>query len=93
MDRADALAQHSRTTAELAAFLLELGDTREAIITTQAAAWEANGHLGVTERRETCRYVASDLEAQVAKIIGEVEARRAELADLDLYVRHSANAK
>lgn len=85
----DALAQHGRTTAELASFLLELGDIRAAVVKRQADTWAATGHLNVTERREECRCAVAPLEEQAAKVTGEVDARRAELAHLDLLVRYS----
>lgn len=89
MPRAAALAKHADLSADLAVHLIDLGDIRAAITQAQAGVWEGTTHLNITERRETIRYAAADLEAEAAKTIGVIEALRARLAHLDLQVRYS----
>jgi len=84
----DLLNQHTRLTDELAQRLRELGDTRAAITRTQAQAWQATTHLSITERREHVRHSTYSLTADVEVQLGEIEALRAELHNLELRIQH-----
>ena len=77
------LDQRALTAAELAGVLVDLGQTRQAAITTRAEVWRQTAHLGVTERREECRAHVDDLEGEVAALEQEAEALRVKLAQID----------
>lgn len=84
----DALRRHGSLSSELAASLRELAGVRAAVIRVQAETWRNTGHLAVTERRETCREAVADLEVEVAKLVGEVDALRAELNHVETMLRY-----
>jgi hypothetical protein len=90
-DLTELATRHSTLTNELAAALRELGDTRSAIVTNQANAWHASVHLGITERREEVKHACAHLISETETQLGEVEALRAELADIELHVKVLTN--
>lgn len=83
----DVLSRHGSLTNELAASLRELALVRAAVIRVHAETWRNTGHLAVTERRESCREAVADLEVEAAKLVGEVEALRAEINHVETMLR------
>lgn len=88
MDTADLLRPHKAATADLASSLRGLGDVRAAVIRVHAETWRNTDHLAVTERRETCREAVADLQVEEAKLVGEVDALRAELNHIEITLRY-----
>ena len=84
--------QHDILTGELAVCLRELGDTRAAITTRQGNAWTSLAHLNVTERREEVRHSCAQLVSDTEKQLGEIEALRAEIANITLRIAHHAES-
>lgn len=87
-DRAALIQRHEQLTDELASQLRSRGDVRAVAIRTRAQAWWSNQGVPVTERRETCSMSTADLDQQIARMDGEVDALRAELVHIELEIDH-----
>ena len=89
MSRSQLLDAHDKLTADLVHALLELGDTNAEVIRLRSAAWREHFGQAVTERREACKQASAGQDSEAAKLVGEVEALRAQLADVEVQLRYS----
>lgn len=85
----DLLARHQNLSSELAQAIRERATLQTAVARAFSETWRLTAHLGVTERRETCKDAAADMEVEVLKLSGEVEALRVELHSLDVVIKYS----
>lgn len=85
------ITEHSELTRELVQQLRELGDMQSRVISDQASAWLHTDHLPVTERRETVKYSTASLEAEVQVQHAEVQALRAQLANVELRLKYAGD--
>lgn len=77
------LSRRGHLAADLVDAIRDLGETRAALVTVSASAWQGNPHLGVTERREQVKVDTADLASEVERQAAEVEALRVQLGHLD----------
>lgn len=82
------VTRHNEYTKRLADVLFELGEVRAAIARHQKAAWESTQGLGITERREEVKHAHGDLIAEAEKLLGEVEATRAFIANVEFQMQY-----
>lgn len=92
LDLNELIQRHTTLSEDLAQLLRELGDTRSMIAKNQSHVWHATTHLGITERRDEVRHSAVALVADTEQQLGEIEALRAEIANVELLFRYAAAA-